>query len=365
MEDKYFSPSFGNKPRVLIGRENEQRELINGLESSPGSKERARLIIGQRGLGKTVLMLEMADYARAHGYLVAAPTVTRKGLEQKILEKLRNDGDKILKSSKRHISDGTVGAFGVSVGIDTEQPASEFGSFQLQMSAICDEAEKYKKGVLIMLDEVQNNEYTEEVAAAYQELVGMGKNISIIMAGLPASISSVLNNHVLTFLARSSKMNLAPIKWTDIDAYYYKCFREMKLTLSEAQIQDAAIQTEGSPYLMQLIGHHITILADPDGKIEEALYQRAIDTARKEYMNDLCQVALHGISGKDYEFLLAMAKDPGASRISRIAERMGVSQSYAQTYKKRMLEAGLIEQDSRGGVRFAVPMLKDYLALIQ
>ena len=361
MEDRFFSPSFGNKPQVLVGRSNELRELTEGLDSKPGSKERARLIIGQRGLGKTVLMLEVADYAKSHGYIVASPTIAKKGMEQKIIEKLLSSGNNILEHSRRRISGGAFGALGFSVGIETEKPSKESGSFQAKLSEICDEAAKHGKGVVIMLDEVQNNAYTEEVAVAYQELVGEEKNIAMIMAGLPATISGVLNNRVLTFLTRSSKLYLEPINYTEIDTYYYKCFREMGITLSEEQIMDAAVQTEGSPYLMQLIGHYITVLADNDGFMDDTLYSRAISTAKKEYMNDLCEVALHGISGGDMAFLRAMTDDPGSSKIQHVADRMGVSSAYAQTYKKRMMEAGLIEKVSRGEIRFAVPMLREYL----
>ena len=70
MRDNIFSPSFGNKPGTLVGRDLDIRKLTEGLHSNPGNKERARLIIGQRGLGKTVLLLELAEYARQHQYIV-------------------------------------------------------------------------------------------------------------------------------------------------------------------------------------------------------------------------------------------------------------------------------------------------------
>ena len=105
---------------------------------------------------------------------------------------------------------------------------------------------------------------------------------------------------------------------------------------------------------------------NPDGSLDEPLYQRAVSTAKREYMNDLCQVALHGTSGKDLAFLHAMTADGGSSsKIMRITERLGVSQSYALTYKKRLIESGFIEQVTRGEVRFAVPMLKEYLTALQ
>lgn len=49
------------------------------------------------------------------------------------------------------------------------------------------------------------------------------------------------------------------------------------------------------------------------------------------------------------------------SRIADIAARMGVTQDYAQKYRRRLLDAGVIEQVRRGYVRYAVPYLDSYL----
>ena len=34
---------------------------------------------------------------------------------------------------------------------------------------------------------------------AYQELVGEGLDVALVMAGLPGAVSATLNDHVLTF----------------------------------------------------------------------------------------------------------------------------------------------------------------------
>ena len=47
--------------------------------------------------------------------------------------------------------------------------------------------------------------------------------------------------------------------------------------------------------------------------------------------------------------------------ISVIQERMNVSQPYVQNYRKRLIQTGIIESPSRGVVRFAIPLLRDYL----
>ena len=41
---------------------------------------------------------------------------------------------------------------------------------------------------------------------------------------------------------------------------------------------------------------------------------------------------------------------------------MSVTPDYAQKYRRRLIDAGVIEQARRGYVRFAVPYMADYLS---
>ena len=75
MEDTIFSPLFGNRPNQLVERDAMIEQLLGGLASKPGSKERATLILGQRGSGKTVMLWELADRARDKGFVVASPPI--------------------------------------------------------------------------------------------------------------------------------------------------------------------------------------------------------------------------------------------------------------------------------------------------
>ena len=56
-----------------------------------------------------------------------------------------------------------------------------------------------------------------------------------------------------------------------------------------------------------------------------------------------------------------MACDEEVSRMRDIAARMDVTPDYAQKYRKRLMDAGVVEASSRGSVAFAVPYLADYL----
>ena len=71
--------------------------------------------------------------------------------------------------------------------------------------------------------------------------------------------------------------------------------------------------------------------------------------------------SLADLSHTDRRFLHAMATDDGASRMSDIADRLGVNANYASQYRRRLIEAELIEATAHGRVDFALPYLREYL----
>ena len=123
MIDNVFVPSFGNKPKNLVGREAILNRLYNGINSVPGSREKAQLILGQRGLGKTVLLLMLAEEARKQGMIVASPTVVSGNMIDRIIEKLNDEGGKFI-DKKSKISGGNVSVLGFGAGIQVSEETS-------------------------------------------------------------------------------------------------------------------------------------------------------------------------------------------------------------------------------------------------
>ena len=362
IKNTYFVPSFGNKPKELVGRDSEISSFIAGLNSPVGSRERATLIFGQRGYGKTVLLLELAEQAKKNGFVVASPTVTSKGMLERIVEKIQDEGEAYLRRSDSKLSGGNFGALGFSFGLQFDRDDHETKSFTYKLAKLCCALESKDKGVLILVDEVQgNNENLKELIIAYQELVGEGRNIAIAMAGLPGAVSSVLNNHVLTFLNRANKVVLGPLKPGDVETYYREAFRETGIQISDECISVAADAAEGSPYMMQLVGYYITKYAEDSGEVVPENVIKAIQTAKQEFTTDICRTSVNALSETDIRFIKAMAVDEESSRISDITARLKVKPDYTQRYKTRLIDAGIITQERRGEVKFAIPYLKDYI----
>lgn len=362
MRDNIFLPSFGNRPKVLVGRETILQQFEYSMTSPPGSRERALLLLGQRGSGKTILLLEFAEIARNHGLIVTSPTIVSKGMLDQILEKLRGAGAEYLSKPQTKVSGGSISAMGFGAGIQLQEENTEPKSFTWNVSDLCRQFTQKGKSVLILLDEVQaNQDELRQLISAYQEMVGEGLDVMIVMAGLPGAVSSVLNDRVLTFLNRARKLELPPLKDAEIDAYYHSAFRSVDVSISDARIARASKEAEGSPYMMQLIGHYITVYAEEGSEIGDFELSGAINRSVEEFQNDICLTTLAALSDKDIEFLVAMAKENEVCGVSEITARLGCADSHTQTYKRRLIQAGVIQQPRRGMVSFAVPYLREYL----
>lgn len=364
--DTVFSPSFGNRPSRLIGRDDVVRRLEDGLDALPGSRERATLILGQRGSGKTILLWELAERARAKGYVVADPTVCSEGMLDRIIEKLQRDGEDALPKRFPEVTSGSFSAFGFTVGLQFSPEVQDGKTFAYKIACLAEALGECGKGILVLVDEVQaNNADVRALVAAYQEMVGRGLNVALCMAGLPASISSTLNDRVLTFLNRASKIVLGPVRTGDIDAFYAGAFDELRVSVDAETRAGLAGSAMGSPYLMQLIGHYAVVRAGNGGVLGGDDANEVIRSSVADYKSDVCQTTLNALSDKDVEFLTAMARDERDSAMSDVAARMGVTGDYAQKYRRRLIVAGVIQSKRRGYVSFAVPYLAEHLRVAE
>lgn len=360
MMDSFFVPSFGNRPKHLVGRDSVLRQIEMALQSVPGSRERAMIILGQRGSGKTVLLLEMAERAKRKGFIVANPTVVSNGMRSRIIEKLTDEHPEYLNGPRKKVAGGNVSVLGFGAGIQFSEQASEEKSFSWKITEYCKNANADGHGVMILIDEVRSNsEELRELVISYQEMVEEGLDVSIVFAGLPMAISTLLNDHVLTFLNRAEKIELQPLRTEDIELYYVKAFESLRVDISREKIHLAAVEAAGSPYLMQLIGHYITLSFE--GTISESQFSDSLEYAKTTFKNDICRTSVAPLSDKDISFLLAMAEYDDETNIDDVATRMGKTASFVQTYKRRLIQSGLIEQPRRGKVVFSVPYLREYL----
>jgi len=200
-----------------------------------------------------------------------------------------------------------------------------------------------------------------EVAAAYQELVGDKKNIAIAMAGLPHAVSSVLNDSVLTFLNRATKVELGTISTNLIRAYYEKAFHLAGIAISDSLLDRAALSTRGFPYLMQLIGYYIIQYTPEAASVTDTIMDKAEKAAMGDMEDNVFKPILAPLSDNDKVFLKAIARCGGSVTTAQLQAVLGEEGPAIQPYRKRLIDAGVIEAPRRGELVFAVPFLSDYM----
>ena len=360
MKKNAFIPTFGNRPIPLVGRDEILADFMEGLKHPEGHPNRATFFMGQRGTGKTALLLEISARAEKKGYVVALVTAKEKMLDD-ILQILRIKGEKHI-NAKQQVKGVSAGAFGFSLGLSFTEDVQQNYGFRIKLTMIADELAKHKKGVLILVDEVlSKTPEMRELAVTYQHLVGEGKNIAIAMAGLPAAVSSVLHDDILTFLNRAKKVDLGPLALNDISLFYSGRFIEEKKKISADTLDFVVKSTLGYPYLMQLIGYNILKYAGESETIEHRIAETAVINAKRDLTDSIHKTCLRPLSDQDRAFLKAMSMDTESSRIIDLQTRMNVSAAYIQQYRTRLVAAGVILSEQRGRVEFAVPYLGEYL----
>lgn len=356
----FFQPTFGNRPDQYIGRDGEIEQFMEGLQEPIGSRNRCTLFLGQRGMGKTALLLELSDRATRAGYVVARVTAHER-MPQAIIEQFQLNGSQYFKEEKRKMTGMTAGVLGFSLGLTFSEAAERQYGFRSKMSLLCDKLAEKGKGALILIDEVRTSAAMREVASAYQELVGDGKNVAIAMAGLPHAVSSVLNDSVLTFLNRANKVELGLISTNLIRAYYERSFKSIGIKISDEMLDRATLATRGFPYLMQLIGYYVIQYTPEGGSVDDSIMGKAEKAAMGDMEDNVFKPILSPLSDNDKVFLKALAHIGGTVTTAQLQAALGRRGPAIQPYRKRLLDAGVIEAPRRGELVFAVPYLAEYL----
>lgn len=355
-----FLPAFGNRPTKLIGRDQVVRDFLKGLSFPVGHPNRSTVLIGQRGMGKTALLLEFADKADEQGFIVARATASDTLLED-LLGMIQFKGTSIV-NKKPKLKEVSAGAFGFSVGLSFSKETAEELSFLNKMLLLSEELEKHDTGIVILVDEIQTNTPAlRTLTTTYQHLIGENRNVVMAMAGLPHAVSSVLNDEVLTFFNRAKKVHLTAVSLNEVSIYFSKVLGVLGKSIAAAALERAVEETRGYPYLIQLIGYYLLEYSDSDTEISTTSIDLAIGSAKRDMIENVYTPVMKPLSSMDEKFLRAMAQDDEISRIADIKKRINSSDSVAQTYRKRLLDAGIIASERRGELSFTLPYFTEYL----
>jgi hypothetical protein len=376
-----FSPGAGTQPPELTGRSAVlERAGVVLKRVSAGRQDRSCLLVGLRGVGKTVLLNRIQTIAEQNGFeaaMLEAPEERRLAellappLRQILLRLDRGEGAKhklrqalsALRSfaSAFHVTIGDVG-----IGINAEKGVADSGTLDHDVTdllvAIGEAAAERRTAVAILIDELQYVAESE-LAALLTAIHRVGQlNLPLVVfgAGLPQLVG-------LTGKAKSYAERL--FEFQEIGALHdddaRRAIRE-PITRAGAEIADAALgeivkATEGYPYFLQEWGSHAwNRAAISPVSLEDV--QGATDAAIAAMDQGFFRVRFDRLTPTEKDYLRAMAElGRGPHRSGDIAGVLGRSVEHVAPIRANVIAKGMVFAPAHGDTAFTVPMFDAYM----
>lgn len=344
--------------------------LSRALADGPANPDYTLLITGSRGSGKTVLLNEAEDIALSLGWRVISVSASVTDLTSRIaasaLEHLREMSD---DKPARRIS--SVQAMGVGISWENRSgqgSESQHDGLRRTLSALAEKQAERNAGLLLTVDELHGLRTADarEIAVAVQHITRRELSpMAFVGAALPEIEETLLNDRGMTFFQRCARAPLLPLVPVDTRLALSRPISDAGKTITDEALALMVRRSRGHPYTIQLLGYHSWETAFENQGMTQVGVEHArmaIHEAEWTELEQIVKPIWTGLSDTDRSFVLAMARDPDDSTIVDIADRLGQSTNYAQHYRRRLINAGMIVPAGRGRVRFAYRATLDWLS---
>ena len=377
-----FRPTFGASPRFWAGRTVILEGFSEALDSPVGHPDRAMLISGTRGIGKTVLLTELEDLAEARGW-ISVRAIGSSGMAEHLIHtaipthiaELNPQAETRLKTL------GIAGLGRVETELDPRygqlQPVPTVETRIRQLLEFTSGS-----GVFIAIDEVQDapSEDLADVAQAFQNLIKDELPVALAFAGLTVGTRDLLDLPGTTFLRRASAYELGPLTATDTVNLLAATAAGSGIHFGDAAARRAAEASYGFPYLVQLIGAlawkktkdkaaasqsaRDSLTEDSSGELEVsvAVIDEILDEAIDTFGSQVHRPALRHVTDLQRDFLHSMARLGGTEQsIGEIAQLLQRTTTGISRVRAALIKQEIIEPSSHGHVRFTQPYMAEHL----
>jgi len=337
-----FSFVFGKVPKQHITRLSQNIEVMETFNSE-NPKSQAFLITGIRGVGKTVLMTYIAKKFEADENWVVIHLNPESDLLALLAAKLYENTK--TKSLFNGINFG-VSLIGISASINYSSPVTNTEAIVEKMLKILQKAEKK---LLITIDEVSKTPQIKAFISAFQIFIRNEYPVFLLMTGLYENIRNLQDEKNLTFLYRTSRIDLGPLNLLAICNSYETIFN-----ISKNEAARLSSLTKGYPFAYQVLGY--------------LLWEKKTTAVTKDIENEydllLAEFVYTKIwselSAGDKDVLIAISKSSDNST-SNISEILDMPANKLSVYRKRLSVNGLIDISKHGYMYFALPRFAEFI----
>lgn len=362
-----YRPGFNHAPITLAGRDAVLRGVRDALAIAAEEQRTPRpiLLVGGRGVGKTVLLGEAAAIAAKDHAWITVPVEVRpqRPFVPDLVERLAAARDlyrQVSPGQRLAISGASVRATVLGIGAELQwsrPPTADAAlSFDAALAEACHAARERSAGLLLTVDEVQSAKRGElaDLAATLQQQVPEHWPLVVILAGLPSIRDT---NRRVTYLERGEWHLLGLLD----EAATARALREPAThagrPLTEPACRLLSRASGGYPYAIQLLGHHAWRAATGAERIEESHANAAIEAADAELRAGLYESRWYDASPKERGYLVALAgllARGAASDGAAVAAALGRSTRNVSYLRDRLIRKGTIFPGP-DGLQLAVP----------
>ena len=376
-----FAPGAGSQPPELAGRE----EIIS--DASVALKRvllrratQSQMLLGLRGVGKTVLLNKIESMGEDEGYLtsfIEAPENNSLAtlLYPKVFQTLRKlsvieDAKSTAHSAMRALR-SFASAFKISMGdfalaVDPEPGVADSGNIEYDITELFLKvgaaAKAADRGWLLLIDEVQYLSAQElgALIVAMHRVNQKALPVLFFGAGLPqiASLSGDAKSYAERLFqfpkvdALDSHSAIKAIK---------EPIEEEGESIADDLLSKLVAETHGYPYFLQEWGYQVWNAAIQSPITEECL-AIAAQTALDRLDDGFFKVRYERLTPKEREYVVAMAQlGSGPYRSSDVADQLGESVQSLGPRRAQIISKGMIYSPAHGDVDFTVPMFDDFL----
>lgn len=381
-----FAPGAGTPPPELAGR-NDLRERVRvAIERvRRGLPTKSILMVGLRGVGKTVLLDRMRDDAEAAGIHTvrieapesrSLPALLAPQLRQALLRLSRNEQAKDLAQRALRALAGFAKALkikyqDIEVGVDFEpEPGlADNGDLEHDLQALLEAvgaaAQKADTALVLFIDELQ---YVQEdqLAALITALHRTAQRrlpVVLVGAGLPQLRGRM--GKAKSYAERLFDFpEIGALAEPAAKIAIRKPAVAQGVEIDEEALRRIVKETHGYPYFLQEWGKHSwdTAVASPITLRDVKLASKSAVAALDE---SFFRVRFDRLTPVEKKYLRAMADlGPGPHRSGDIAEKLDRKVTSLGPTRNQLIAKGMIWSPSHGDTAFTVPLFDEFMRRI-
>lgn len=375
-----YTPGAEVMPGYLAGRDEVIQEGKDSIYSLMHGYPRQPIIYyGLRGVGKTVLLTALREYAIKEGVLTFHFEIQEKvSLINDIIlsanqtlskiskvEKIKNIFEAAKNSLQSFTLTYTTGENSISVEMNKKLSEMMLQSNLVELLLNLGRLAKESKNTIIyFIDEIQYAKQNElEALIIAQHRINQERlPITIIAAGLPKILVNMTESK--TYAERMfAFVEISSLEYKDAKNAIVNPGKPFDITYTEEALKEIYKITEGYPYFIQQFCH---IISKKYKEIDLNIVNEMKSIFFKELDKSFFKVRFDKCTPKEKEFMFAMVScGELPCTVANVAHIMNKELKSISPIRARLINKGLIYATRHGEIDFTVPKFDEFLKRIK